>query len=40
MLNETTFREMLLPSSGKVNDYATHIYSKYDGLEGLHRSFL
>ena len=34
MFNEATFREILLPSSGNVNDCVTHIERKYADLDG------
>ena len=34
MFNEAAYREMLLPLSGKVHDYVTHIYSKYADVDG------
>ena len=38
MFNEAMSREMLLPSSGVVNDYVAHIYSKYKDLDGNNRN--
>ena len=38
MFNEAALREMLLPSSGNVTHYATHIYSKYSNLDGNNRT--
>ena len=38
MFNEARFREMLRPSSGNVNDYFTHICSKYADLEGSNKT--
>ena len=29
---DAKFQEILLPSSGKLNDYVTHINSKYEDL--------
>ena len=31
MFNKAMFREILLPSSGNVNDYVAHIYADLDG---------
>ena len=38
IFNETTFKEILFPSSGNVNDFATHIYRKYEHLERKNRA--
>ena len=38
MFNEATFQGMLVPSSGNVNVYVTHIYNKYANLDGNHRT--
>ena len=34
MFNEATFREILVPSSGNVNDYVKQIYRKDAELDG------
>ena len=33
MFNEATFQEILLPSSGNINDYVTHIERNYVDLD-------
>ena len=38
MFKWATFREILLPSSGNVNDYVAHIYFKYARHNHLLRS--
>ena len=38
MFNEATFREMILPSSGNVNDDVAHIQRKYAELDGNNRT--
>ena len=35
MFNEATFREILIPASGNINDYVTHISRKYADLDGF-----
>ena len=39
MFKWATFREILLPSSGKVNDYVTHIQRKYADLYGNNKTY-
>ena len=39
MFNEATFRKILLPSSGNVNDYAAHIQSKYKDLNKTNKTY-
>ena len=39
MLNEATFREILLPSLGNVNDYVAHIQRKYADLDGNNKTY-
>ena len=39
MLKWATFREILLPSSGNVNDYVAHIYRKYADLYGKDKTY-
>ena len=34
MFNEAKYRKMLLPSSGSVNDFVMHVYSKYADVDG------
>ena len=38
MVNEATFQEILLPSSGNLDDYDVHIFSKYVDLDGNSRT--
>ena len=38
MVNEATFQEILLPSSGNLDDYVVHIFSKYVDLDGNSRT--
>ena len=38
IFNETTFKEILFPSLENVNDFATHIYRKYQHLERKNRA--
>ena len=33
IFNDATFQEILLPSSGNVNDYITHILRTYEDLD-------
>ena len=33
MYNKATFRKILLPASGDVNDYVAHVYSTYGDLD-------
>ena len=40
ILNKVAFGEMHLPSSVNVNDYATHIYSKYADLDKSNRTWV
>ena len=40
MLNEDTFLEILLTSSGKVNDYVAHIHRKYTDQDGNIRTLV
>ena len=35
MFNEATFREILIPASGNINDYVMHISRKYAYLDGF-----
>ena len=39
MFKWATFREILLPSSGNVNDYVAHISSKYADLYGNNKTY-
>ena len=39
MFNEATFREILLPSQGNVNDYVTQIKRKYADLHGNNKTY-
>ena len=38
MFHEVTFREILLPSSGNINDYVMDIYREYADLEGKNKT--
>ena len=40
MFNEAMFREILLASSGNVNDYAVHIERKYVDLYRNNKTFV
>ena len=40
MFNEAAFPEMLLPSSGNVNDSVVHIYRKYADLNGTEYTWI
>ena len=35
MFNEATFREILVLSSGNINDFVTHILRKYADLDAM-----
>ena len=39
MFKWATFLEILLPSSGNVNDYIVHIERKYPDLYGNNKSY-
>ena len=39
MFKWATFREILIPSSGNVNDYAAHIVRKYADLYGNNKTY-
>ena len=39
MFNEVTFREILLPSQGNVNDYVAQIKRKYADLQGNNKTY-